>query len=330
VLRTREAALGQGGPPGQLRKNWAALSTHRALVLLWAIIVVLVVAASINTSTFMTSANITNVLRQSVLIGLVAIGQVFVVFTGGIDFSIGVNAKVSAIVAALVFGATDGNIPAGVAAGLGASLGIGLVNATLITRIYGNPFIITFGMFSILQGVALAITHEPVSSVPSSFLQIYDAKIGIIPWCIIAIGCIWALVWLIATRSGFGRALYAVGGSPRVARLSGINVPRTLVGAYMMSGLFGGLAGLFSLSQSGVADIQNNGLEFASIVAIAVGGVSLLGGAGSIIGAFGGVLLLGIVSNLLNLKQVSEFYQEFVTGVIILLAVATFRQSQNR
>ena len=313
-----------------LRRRWALAGSVQAVILLYIALGSIVIIAAATTPNFFTTTNIVNVLRQAIVVGLVAIGQAFVVIAGAFDFSIGVNALLSGLMGALVFGATGGNLVVGVAAALATGAGIGLVNGVLVTRIYGNPFITTFGVYFILQAITLFVTTYPVTSVPLSFQQLYTVGIGWLPWCVIAMGGVWVFAWLIASRTSFGRSLYAVGGSRRIARLSGINVSRTLVYAYVFCGFCGALAGLFTLSQSGVADVQLNGLEFSSIVAIAVGGVSLLGGSGSMVGAFGGVLLLGVVSNLLNLKQVSEFYQQFVTGLIILLAVATFKQGEER
>src|SRR5262249_48819605 len=148
------------------RSYAAGIASQRAVAMLWTVIVVLFVLASLTTPNFLTSPNLINILRQSVLVSLVAIGMTFVVLTGGIDFSIGINAKLSGIVAALAFETVSNSLAVGIAAALAVGVAIGLVNSLLITKIYGNPFIITFGMFSILQGVALALTHDPLYTVP--------------------------------------------------------------------------------------------------------------------------------------------------------------------
>jgi ribose/xylose/arabinose/galactoside ABC-type transport system permease subunit len=306
--------------------RWRLWERHRPILFLYSGLTVLVIYGAVRSSTFLTTANVTGVMRQSILLGLAAIGQSLVVIAGGIDFSIGQNIKVSGIAAATTFAAFNGQIVPAVAAGLLTGAAIGLVNGLLITRVYNNPFIITFGTYWVLQGLALALTSTPVTGVPRGYLGLYDASLGPLPWCVLGMAVVWGLAWILMHRTGFGRSLYAIGGSAVVARLSGIRVSRQLVTAYMITGLFGGAAGLFSLAQSGVAGLNNNGLEFASIVAVAVGGISLAGGTGSVAGALGGVLLLGVVTNLLTIQQISEFWQAFVTGAIILVAVAGYKQ----
>lgn len=307
--------------------RWRLWERHRPTLFLYAGLIALITYAALRSSAFLTPANATGILRQSILLGLAAIGQSLVVIAGGIDFSIGQNIKVSAIVAAMTFGAFHGQLVPAVVAGLLTGASIGLVNGLLITRVYQNPFIITFGTFWVLQGLALAMTSTPVSGVPKEYLRLYDAALGPLPWCVLGMAVIWVLAGILVHRTGFGRSLFAIGGSPIVARLSGIRVARRVVTTYVITGLFGGAAALFSLAQSGVAGLNNNGLEFASIVAVAVGGISLAGGVGSIAGALGGVLLLGVVTNLLTIQQISEFWQAFVTGGIILVAVAGYKQA---
>jgi ribose transport system permease protein len=313
----------------QTVRSWQSLEQHRPMLFLYTGLCALVLYGTIHSPVFLTAPNVTNILRQSILLGLVAIGQSLVVISGGIDFSIGQNVKVSAIVSAVTFSAFPGQIVLAVAAGILTGAAIGLVNGLLISRVYNNPFIITFGMFWILQGLTLLITSRPLATVPSTYLGLYDATLGVVPWCVLGMGVVWILGWLLLNRTGFGRSLYAIGGSPVVATLSGIKVSSRLVETYVIAGMFGGAAGLFTLAQSGVASLNNNGLEFAAIVAVAVGGISLVGGIGSLAGVLGGVLLLGVVSNLLTIQQISEFWQDFVTGTIILLAVAGYKQARR-
>jgi len=207
---------------------------------------------------------------------------------------------------------------------------LGGINGLLITRTHANPFIITFGVAFILRGVNLAISTTPIRGVPSEFLRIYDTKIGIIAVNVIVMAFIWFLVWLFTTRTSLGRALYAVGGSERIARLSAIRINRTLVWAYVLSGFFASLAGLFVLSRMGVGDPGTaEGMTFQSIVAVAVGGISLYGGRGSIIGTLGGVLLLTILSNVFNLMQVNIYYQQLLLGLVVLIAVAAYRSPRT-
>lgn len=319
-------------PSESAERRWLLRPLHGyagrgPVAFLYVLIVALVIGAAIWSPSFFTSTNIADILRSSVLIGLVAIGQTVVILTGGIDFSIGVNAKVVSVAAASLFPVFDGNVLVVALISLAIGAAIGAINGLIVTRLYANPFIVTFGMYSVLTGVALIISSTPVGGVPKGFQEIYSAQaIGPVTWCVFGMAAVWVISWIILTRSGFGRAIYAVGGSRRVAELAGVNARRTMLGSYVWCGVCGAAAGLFLLSQSGVADLTDNGLEFTAIVAAAVGGISLLGGVGTLVGTLGGVLLLAIVSNVLIIGQVSEFYQQLVIGAIILIAVATFKQ----
>jgi ribose transport system permease protein len=207
---------------------------------------------------------------------------------------------------------------------------LGGFNGLLITRTHANPFIITFGVANILRGVNLAIATTPIRGIPPEFLKIYDSKIGIVPVNVLVMILVWVLAWLLTTRSRPGRAIFAVGGSERVARLSGIRVNRAMVLAYIFSGMCAALAGLFLLSRSGVGDPSAaEGMDFQSMVAVALGGISLYGGKGSMIGTLGGVLLLAILSNVFNLTQVNIYYQQLFLGMIVLIAVAVYKTPRS-
>ena len=307
----------------------ARLRDNGSVVFIYALVLLVGGLAAYLSPNFREPSNLINILRQTIVLGLVAIGQSMVILTGGIDMSIGTIAKVAALTVAVLFGGNDALAIPLTLLGLGIGAGLGLLNGLMITRLNASPFIITFGLFSILRGIALAIASGPVGQIPASYLQIYDARLGTIPLNVIAMALLWALAWLTLTRTPFGRAIYAVGGSARVARLSAINVPRTLLAAYTLSGLCGAAAGLFILTRTGVGDPSlGDNLEFQSIVAVALGGISLYGGKGSIIGTLGGVLLLGVVSNVFNILQVSVFYQQLLLGLIVLIAVATLRSGR--
>ena len=147
-----------------------------------------------------------------------------------------------------------------------------------------------------------------------------------IPLSVVVMAAVWLAAWVLTSWTRFGRALYAVGGSQRVARLSAIRVSRTLVVAYVLSGICGAAGGLFILARTGVGDPKlADGLEFQSIVAVALGGISLSGGRGSLLGTLGGVLLLGVVANMFNILQVDSFFQQLILGLVVLVTVATYR-----
>ncbi|MFN2235494.1 MAG: ABC transporter permease [Anaerolineales bacterium] len=309
------------------------LSKNASIVLIYGIIILIAGASAVFSDTFRTPSNMANILRQSIILGLLSIGQGLVILTGGMDISIDMIARVVALSIATLFAFFESD-PAFIfpliLLGIIIGVVIGGINGLLITRTHANPFIITFGVAFILRGVNLAISTTPIRGVPKEFLTIYNTKIGIIAVNVIVMAFIWFLVWLFTTRTELGRAIYAVGGSPRIARLSAIRVNRTLVWVYVLSGFFAAIAGLFVLSRMGVGDPGTaEGMTFQSIVAVAVGGISLYGGRGSMIGTLGGVLLLTILANVFNLLQVNIYYQQLLLGLVVLIAVAAYRSPRT-
>lgn len=307
----------------------AFVRKNASIFLIYGIIILITSGAAIFSESFRTPSNMANILRQSIILGLLAIGQSIVILTGGMDISIDMMARTVALTIATLFAFYNSDpsliLPL-ILLGVVIGVFIGGVNGLLITRTHANPFIITFGVAFILRGINLAISTTPIRGVPKEFLLIYNTKIGILAVNVIVMALVWFLVWLFTTRTRLGRALYAVGGSPRIARLSAIRVNRTLVWAYVLSGFFAALAGLFVLSRMGVGDPGTaEGMTFQSIVAVAVGGISLYGGRGSMIGTLGGVLLLTILANVFNLIQVNIYYQQLLLGLVVLIAVAAYR-----
>ncbi|HEY1294578.1 MAG TPA: ABC transporter permease [Chloroflexota bacterium] len=300
-----------------------------SIVFIYALVLLVGFGAAIYSERFRDPANLTNILRQTIVLGLLAIGQSLVILAGGIDMSIALIGRLSTLIVAASFAGREALILPLIALGLGIGALLGAVNGVIITRVYASPFIVTFGMFSILSGISLAIASGPVGTIPPPYLNIYDASIGSLPISVVAMAFIWVAAWVLTSRTQFGRALYAVGGSQRVARLSAVRVSRTLVIAYVLSGLCGAAGGLFILARTGVGDPKMaDGLEFQSIVAVALGGISLSGGRGSVLGTLGGVLLLGVVANMFNILQVDSFLQQLILGLIVLITVATYRTSK--
>jgi ribose/xylose/arabinose/galactoside ABC-type transport system permease subunit len=311
-------------------KKWLAFARNNAAILLiYLFIFLLIGTGSFFSDRFLTASNLLNIMRQSIVLGLLAIGQTAVLLTGGMDISQEMVARLVGLVVATLFAATGSNpmmiLPLLL---LGTTIGVilGLVNGLLITRTHAVPFIITFGVSFLLRGINLAISTTPIRGVPDAYLSVYDAKIGIVPVNVIVLALVWWGAWLFTTRSRLGRNIYAVGGSERIAKLSAIRVNRTLVWAYVLSSAFAALAGLFLLARTGVGDPNAaDGMTFQAIVAAAVGGISLYGGRGSIFGTLGGVLLLTLLSNFFNLMQINIFYQQLLLGIIVLVAVSAYK-----
>lgn len=297
-----------------------------AVLLIYALAVAAYAYTAVRSPSFRDPAYLNVVLRQSIVLGLAAIGQMVVILTGGIDMSIGMIARIVVLVVALNFNGQDSMVLPLIALGLGLGAGIGLLNGILITRVHAVPFILTLGTFGILTGISLVVASSPVGLIPATYLSIYDARIGPMTACVIGIVAVWVLTWIVINRTRFGRALFAVGGSPEIARRAAINVRRTQVLAYTVSGFCGAAGGLFLLARSGVGDPSAAaGLEFQSIVAVALGGTSLYGGRGSVVGVLGAVLLLTMISSVFDTLQISVFYQQLVLGALVLLAVAGYK-----
>ncbi len=322
-----------GGTTTQQVKIINFLRNNASIILIYGIILLIGIGAGIYTQRFSTPSNLINIFRQSIVIGLIAIGQSAVILTGGADMSVAMVARIVALVVATIFAANHsdtGLIFPLVLLGILIGAVLGGFNGVLVTQTHANPFIITFGVANILRGVSLAIATTPIRGIPPEYLKIYDAKIGIVPVNVLVMILVWILAWLFTTRARPGRALFAVGGSERVARLSGIRVNRTLVMAYVFSGVCAALAGLFLLSRTGVGDPSAaEGMDFQSVVAVALGGISLYGGKGSMIGTLGGVLLLAILSNVFNLTQVNIYFQQLLLGMIVLIAVAAYKSPRT-
>ena len=315
--------------PTTERSGWR-LPVDGSIVFIYALVLVVGIGASAYSERFRDPGNLTNVLRQTIVLGLLAMGQSLVILAGGIDMSVALTARLSTLIVAVLFGSNEALILPLVALGLIIGATLGLINGLIITRVYASPFIVTFGMFSILSGVSLAIASSPVGKIPAVYLGLYDASLGPMPISVLVMAGLWFGAWLLTSRTRFGRALYAVGGSQRVARLSAINVPRTLLNAYVLSGLCSAAGGLFILARTGVGDPKMaDGLDFQSIVAVALGGISLSGGRGSMLGTLGGVLLLGVVANMFNILQVDSFFQQLILGLVVLITVATYRKGKQ-
>lgn len=299
------------------------------VLLIYLFIIILGITATIFSDRFLTAPNLINIFRQSIVLGLLAIGQTAVLLTGGMDISVDMVARLVGLVVATLFAATGSNpgmiLPL---VFLGVILGVvvGGINGLLITSTHAVPFIITFGVAFILRGINLAISTTPIRGIPEAYLEIYNARIGVVPVSVIAMALVWVVAWIFTTRTRVGRNIYAVGGSERIARLSAINVRRSVIHAYIISSVFAALGGLFLLSRTGVGDPSAaEGLTFQSIVAAAIGGISLYGGRGSILGTLGGVLLLTLLTNIFNLMQINIFYQQLFLGFIVLIAVAAYK-----
>ncbi len=312
-----------------LRRSRNAFSALRAIrpgaeAGTFVVLALLVIVGAVKSPLFLSTANLSNIGLLSVTLGLITIGETFVLLGGGIDMSVGSTVTLTAMIGAIWMNGS--NAAAGWVLPILLALGcsIGLVNGIFVDVLRVEPFIVTFGMLFVLQGLAQQISLQPVGQTPPAMTNLYTATWEGVPVPVALMALVWVIASLVLRQSRFGWHVYAVGGRSEVARLNGIAVQRTRLATYVVSGAMAALAGMFTLVIQGLGNpTAGTNLEFLAITAAVLGGVSLAGGRGSLVGALGGVLILTTVTDLLQLLHVSSFYTQPLDGAIILLAVAT-------
>lgn len=307
-----------------VRRALGAAGDNGAVV--WVVCVLLAAALAIaNPGVFLGQENVADLLSQTVVLALVAVGQTFVVLTGGIDLSVGSVATLTAVLTAgLINGYPIRVLPVLIAVVLIGALAGGF-HGLLVTRARMVPFVVTLGTFYLIQGIAYAYTSTPVGAIPNDLAGFAILTVGPLPVIFLAALIIAAaLTWVLA-RTRFGRHVYATGGDPAIARSAGINTTRVTVACYVICSILAALAGFVLAGKATVGTPSAGaGLELSAITAVVLGGTSLFGGRGKIVGTAGGVLLLALVENAFTLMHVSSFYQDLVRGAVIVAAVAVF------
>jgi ribose transport system permease protein len=288
-------------------------------------LVLLCVFLSFTTDSFLTSRNLLNVMDQITVIGIMAVGMTFVILIGGIDLSVGsVMALAMMIMGYLANVAGIPMVPAILLALLVAAM-TGAVSGLLITGFGVPAFIATLAMMSIARGVANMITDgQQIVGFPAWFSMLSFSRLGgFLTFTVAVMLLVFLAGWLFLRYTSGGRSLYAIGGNPEVARLAGIPVRFYTIGVYVASGLLAGLGGVvLAMRLDAVQPTAGIGYELDTIAAVVIGGTSLSGGQGGIVGTIIGVLIIGVLRNGLNLLNVSPFTQAVVIGVVIALAVS--------
>lgn len=285
-------------------------------------IVALAVVTGLFESRFWSTENLLNLSRQLAPLMIISVGQAFAVIGGGLDLSLAASLALSGVYGVLVM--ADYGVFAGVLVMLLTGLGFGLVNGMIITRFEVSPFIVTIGMLSVGRGLALiASAGLPIYDVPGPFIDIfgYGAVLGIPTPAVVAVGTL--LVGAAILRyTVFGRYVYAIGSKSAAAHSSGVDVKLYTLLVYGISGLTAGIGAVVLTAWVNAAQpMAAAGLELQSLAAVVVGGIALTGGSGSMLNAFYGVLILGMLSNSLNMIGVSSFMQTLVIGLVIVAAV---------
>jgi ribose transport system permease protein len=300
-------------------------------------LLIMVIAMSLLSDTFLTPENGWNILRQISVNLCLSIGMTLIILSGGIDLSVGAILALSGAVAAgllrngIPIPAFDVllqfTVPGAIISGIVVGLALGAFNGFVITRFRLPPFVATLGMFSIARGLTMLWTGGfPITGLAASFGFIGTGIVLGVPmpvWICLALVAIFVVV---TQRTRFGRYLYAVGGNERAARLTGLRVNRVKLWVYTLGGGLAGVAGLLVTARLDSAQ-PNAGLgyELDSIAAVVIGGTSLSGGRGSIMGTVLGCLIIGVLNNGLFLLNVSPFWQQVIKGLVILVAVAIDR-----
>jgi len=280
------------------------------------------------------SLSFKNLLVRSVALAIVAAGQTLVVVAGSIDLSIPQVMTLSAMVAARVMDGSSDRLLLGIVVALVVSLVVGLANGLIVTRLGVNGFIATLGMSLILQGqLASHFAQNAPQSVADSFVDALGfGSLGIMPWSVILMVFVVVVVGLVLRSTRIGAHIYAVGGSPEIARNSGITVGRSLIAAHMICGLTAGIAGIYLAARLGTPNVEigTNGLyDLESIAVVVLGGAALLGGRGKVGNTMAAVLLFALVDAALNQYQVDPFLKLVLRGVIIIAAVASYTLRQE-
>lgn len=305
---------GKGVLSGKLKNSTFSSYSGLALVL-----IVFCIFLSIRNPNFITVSNILNVLRQVSVYGILSAGMAFVIISGGIDLSVGAVAGIAgAIVAKCITQDWMPFIPIVILSILLGGL-IGLCNGMLISRTGIPPFVMTLGMQTSLRGLCYIICEgRPIGNLPNYFQEIGLGTTLGIPTPIYFMVAIFVIAGVILNKTPFGRSIYAVGGNPTAAFNAGINSKRVLTSAYIISGLFAALAGILLAARNASAQpTGGQAFETEAIAACAMGGISMAGGYGSIVGVILGTLILGVINNGMNLLYINSYWQLVVKGVII-------------
>jgi fructose transport system permease protein len=297
-------------------------------------LLIAVIFFSTQSDRFLSVQNFSLILQQVMVVGTIAIGQTLVILTAGIDLSCGMVMALGGIVMTKLAVATGMNQYLAILCGLLACMAFGLLNGLLVTRIKLPPFIVTLGTLNIAFAITqLYSSSQTITDLPGGLtglgttFAIGNAEVA---WGSVLMLVLYLLAWFVLRETGAGRHIYAVGNNAEATRLVGIPTQRVLLGVYVAAGVLYGVASLLSVARTGVGDPNAGQTEnLDAITAVVLGGTSLFGGRGIVLGSLIGVLIVGVFRNGLTLMGVSSIYQVLVTGVLVILAVATDQLSHR-
>jgi ribose transport system permease protein len=314
--------------PGANNPRLAHFLDRYGIVLV--VIAMMLVLAAIKPDIFLRIDNLTNILKQNASLALLALGMFVVIVTAGIDLSVGSVMALSMVTLAI---ASRAGVPWPLVLLIGPAVGLiaGWVNGIGLTWLrLPHPFIMTLGTLNIARGLTYLVTNgAPVSGLQPQVRYLGQAYYGMglpppagLPASLILVLVCAVALWFFLDRTSMGRHIFAIGGNPQAARVSGINVDKVLIVVYMICGFFAGLSGLLLAGRTD-SGFPNAGIgdELDAIAAVIIGGASFFGGRGTVLGVLAGVLIMGILRNGLNINNVSAFWQQILIGLVIIIAV---------
>ncbi|MGQ0564641.1 MAG: ABC transporter permease [Gemmobacter sp.] len=294
-------------------------------------LVIIGVVFSALTPVFLTAPNLMNILQQSSINACIALGMTLVIISGGIDLSVGPIAALAAVLGAAMMVAGV-PVPLAVLGALAVGVGCGAFNGALIAWGGLQPFIVTLGGLSLYRAFALIFTGgTPIFGIPQGFRALTNGTLAGVPNPVVIVVVLALAAWIILNRTPLGEYFMAIGGNAEAARIAGVPVALTKMAAYMISGFLAAVAAMILIGRLGAAEPTLGNLwELDAIAAAAIGGASLSGGRGSIIGTLIGCVILGALRNGLTLMNVQAFYQLLATGIIIIVAMLIDRATSGK
>ncbi|NKL21215.1 ABC transporter permease [Rhizobium leguminosarum] len=283
---------------------------------------------SLSSEFFLSWNNVSNVLRQSSINGILAVGVTFVILTGGIDLSVGsVMALVGVVAGSMLTLASPYPMPLGIGVGLMVGCLCGLVSGALVAYLRLPSFVATLGMLSMARGLTLIYTDgRPIPNLLPEFKWLGAGTVAGVPVPAVILLAVFIVAWVTLKHTSFGRYIYAVGGNERAAKASGVSTRFVITMSYVVSGVLAGLGGLLLTARTTAALPQAGvGYELDAIAAVVIGGTSLAGGRGTLVGSLFGALIIGTLNNGMDLLGISSNYQQFLKGAIIIAAVIVDR-----
>lgn len=280
---------------------------------------------------FFSSGNVSAVLTATSILGFIAIGQTLVILCGSLDLSVPFVVSITGVLAATTMDGQAGNVPVAVLLALGLAAAVGLVNGLVVSLLHVHGFIATLGMGLVISGYLATNYQGSVGSAPRSFRLLGATQVGPVPLSTLIMLGLAALAVLLLTRTRLGMSMYAVGGNPEVARLSGIRTSVPVIAAHVLCSMLAGLAGLLLVARLSVGNptIGSQGdYDLMSIAAVVLGGTLLAGGKGSVVGTVAGVAIFAVLDNVMGVMQVDPFLKDVVRGAVIIAAVAVYARRE--